>query len=327
MHLSAAPAAELMEGGCVGLTDLFSRRGKPPPSSVTYDNIPEAFRHQAVMIVRDAVGGQVELLEELGAMLIREHPVPSFSPQQDSYMGGRAPPVVYQCIAFGSTTELLDAVELGFRAVNTVMRTRWENSGRDVGAYKHFNGTKQTPDDAIQELNTRFAQHGLGYAFSAEANQLVRMDSQFTQNEIVEPAWHVLHELGFDGPVDEFRRAHKYFRQGDAKDAATWAVKALESTAKAICDERRWKYDKNRATAKPLLDLLFKKGLVPSELESHFGGLRAALESGLPTIGNAHARHGQGSKRRDMEDSLAALAMHLCAASILFLCQAHKATR
>src|SRR5262249_19172762 len=111
------------------------------------------------------------------------------------------------------------------------------------------------------------------------------------------------------------------------KDAVAWALKALESTAKAICDARGWSYDKNKATAKPLLDKLFEKGLVPPDLESNFSGLRSALESGLPTIANRMARHGQGSAVKDIDDHLVAFGMHLCAAAIVFLVEAHKAKR
>jgi hypothetical protein len=71
----------------------------------------------------------------------------------------------------------------------------------------YFHGAVQTPDEAIQELNSRLAQHGLGYSFSLEANQLERVDSWFTQGDVVEPAWVVLHELGYEGPADELGRA------------------------------------------------------------------------------------------------------------------------
>ena len=100
------------------------------------------------------------------------------------------------------------------------------------------------------------------------------------------------------------------------KDAISWAVKALESTVKAICDARGWKYEKTDAV-KALLDVAFKNGLVPSEMESHFSSLRSALVSGLPTIANRMTRHGQGSRVKPIADHLVTFGMHLAAASIL----------
>jgi len=129
--------------------------------------------------------------------------------------------------------------------------------------------------------------------------------------------------------AQEFAEAHQAYREalskpGRGKDAVTWAVKAVESTAKAIMDQRHWPYEKGD-TIKKLLDKLFEQGLVPSELESYFGGLRSALSSGLPTIGNSMARHGQGAKVKDIEQHMLALGMHLAAATIRFLVEAHKA--
>jgi hypothetical protein len=320
-RLSLTGATILYE---MALLDLFSRRQKKPPSTVSYDDVPAALRSQAIMILAESVpsGYGQSALDDLGRAILREHPTPSFALKPASFIAGSAPPLLFQYIASGSTEECLDGIEVGFRFVNTALRS--EASRYHASGWFMQNGTKQMPGDAVDELNGRFRQHGLGYAFSVDGNQLIRADSQFINAEVVQPAWTIMHELGFDGPADEFAHAHECYRRGDAKDAVTGAVRALESTAKAICDARRWKYDRQRATAVPLLKILFEKGLIPSELDSHFAGLRVALESGLPTIGNRHARHGQGAKRTRMEDQLVALALHQCAAAILFLCQAHR---
>ncbi|MGH9343248.1 MAG: DUF7014 domain-containing protein, partial [Terriglobia bacterium] len=78
--------------------------------------------------------------------------------------------------------------------------------------------------------------------------------------------------------------------------------------------------------AKPLLDLLFEKGLIPTDLQSHFSAFRSALESGLPTISNRTSRHGQGPELRPLPAHYAAYALHLAAANIVFLVEAHNAT-
>jgi hypothetical protein len=132
-----------------------------------------------------------------------------------------------------------------------------------------------------------------------------------------------LSESGFKGPADEFMRAFDHHRKGNNKEAIAEALKAFESTMKAICAARRWAHPPN-ATAKPLLDILFQNGLVPTELESHFAGLRSAMESGLPTVANRTSRHGQGATPLEIPSHFAAYALHLVASNIVFLVQCHK---
>jgi hypothetical protein len=180
----------------------------------------------------------------------------------------------------------------------------------------------------IADLNARFVECGVGYRFSGEQNRIVRSESEFLHTEVVQPAMQLLLEHGFEGAAQEFAEAHRAYRESVSqpergKDAVSWAVKAVESTAKTIMDERGWSYDKKDAIVK-LLNKLFSKGLVPADLECFFNGLRTALESGLPPIGNRMARHGQGAKPKPIDQHVVSLAMNLAAATIKFLVEAHR---
>ena len=95
---------------------------------------------------------------------------------------------------------------------------------------------------------------------------------------------------------------------------------------KVICDAHGWAYQTN-ATAKPLIDILFQHDLISSDLASHFAGLRSALESGLPTVRNKLGGHGQGTQPITVPAFVTAYALHLAAANIVFLVEAHKAYR
>ena len=117
--------------------------------------------------------------------------------------------------------------------------------------------------------------------------------------------------------------AFDHHRHGRNKEAMTEALKAFESTMKAVCKARDWSHPAN-ATAIPLVKFLIEKGLIPAELESHFAGLRSAMESGLPTISNRTSRHGQGADPITIPPHFAAYALHLAASNIVFLVQAHK---
>lgn len=133
----------------------------------------------------------------------------------------------------------------------------------------------------------------------------------------------LLHDEEFRGAEEEFLNAHKHYRDGRQKEAIADALKAFESTLKTICDRRSWSYDP-KATAKPLLDVVLQNGLVPPELEPQFSGLRAALESGLPMIRNRKGGHGQGQEPVTVPPHIVAFALHLAAANIVFLVEAHR---
>jgi hypothetical protein len=210
----------------------------------------------------------------------------------------------------------LDIIELSFRVIDRVIRDLAPGDAENARI-------SQSADDAIEELNHRFLQHGVGYQYVE--GQIVRVDSQFAHAEVVKPALALLNSPGFEGPEEEFLRAFDHYRHGRNKEAVAEALKAFESTMKAICKARNWAVSPT-ATAKPLMDVLFGNGLIPSELASHFSGLRSAMESGLPTISNRTSRHGQGAVPTDVPPYLAAYALHLAGANIILLIEAHGAS-
>ncbi len=57
------------------------------------------------------------------------------------------------------------------------------------------------------------------------------------------------------------------------KEAMSNALKAFESTMKAICDENGWGY-KEGDTASKLVKIVLDNGLVPHYMEKHLAGLR-----------------------------------------------------
>ena len=228
----------------------------------------------------------------------------------------RADPNV-QCQEYllkADTSGALDIIELSFRVIERMVKNT-----RPVELYGAE--INQDADSAVEELNHRFQEHGIGYQYVA--GELVRIDSELIHAEAVKPALSLLHEFGFDGPAEEFILGFEHYRHGRNKEAIAEALKSFESTMKAICRARNWTFPAN-ATAKPLMDVLFTKGLVPADLESHFSGLRSAMESGLPTISNRRGRHGQGSDPIAIPPHFAAYALHLAASNIVFLVHAHK---
>src|SRR5207249_3781755 len=95
-------------------------------------------------------------------------------------LGPEGFPMSKRCVEFllkATPSECLDIIELSFKVVNT-----------DIRNQEHGFLVEQLmdPDAAIEELNSRFAEHALGFEFVE--NQIVRKDSEFLHSEAVKPA-------------------------------------------------------------------------------------------------------------------------------------------
>jgi hypothetical protein len=181
-------------------------------------------------------------------------------------------------------------------------------------------------ESSIDTLNRCFKQNGLGYEFVE--GQLIEINSAYNHSEIVVPAITLLRDAGFTGPNKEFMKAHEYHRNGDYENAITWAERAFESTMKAICEVRGWSPPKTKlekANAGELINLILKEELVDPVLQTHLSGLKNVLADGLPTVRNNLSAHGSGREYTPGEAHVASYALHLAAANIVFLVEAHNA--
>lgn len=294
--------------------ETFSKRQKKrkqssKPDVFQYTDLPMRFRVQVIHIWNSAIADYEEIWDAIHSTLTREMGVFNLGETDEDASA--------QCRRFllnAETEGALDIIELSFQIIDLVVR-KLTSYARTVLKIE------QSADDAVQELNYRFQEHGIGYQYIG--GELVRVDSQYIHEEAVKPAISLLQDAGFSGASDEFLRAHEHYRKGRNKEAVAEALKAFESTMKAICDTRKWKCPEN-ATASLLIEIMFKNGLIPKDLEGHFGGLRAAMQSGLPTISNRTSRHGQGKEPKEIPAYYAAYALHLAASNIVFLVEAHK---
>ena len=83
---------------------------------------------------------------------------------------------------------VLDVVELSFLFID-----------KDTRSYDYISrkNASQIADDAIEELNVRFKEHGVGFQFSG--GQIVRVDSEYVHSEAIKPAIRLLHENAMPG--------------------------------------------------------------------------------------------------------------------------------
>ena len=137
----------------------------------------------------------------------------------------------------------------------------------------------------------------------------------------------------YEGANAEFLKVHEHYRKERYKECMNECLKAFESCIKAICTKRQWKYEK-KDTAKRLIEIVFDKELVPTFMDSHFSGLRkaldvrkgfkVALESGVPTLRNNLSAHGDGNEEVPVPEYIAAYTLHLTASNILFFAKANE---
>ncbi|EIZ1200690.1 hypothetical protein MPJ20_004679, partial [Escherichia coli] len=77
-------------------------------------------------------------------------------------------------------------------------------------------------------------------------------------------------------------------------------------------------------TASKLINSCLSQNLIPAYLQSQFTSLKTMLETGIPTIRNKNAGHGQGADIKEVPEELASYMLHLTATNLLFLLKCEK---
>ncbi len=176
---------------------------------------------------------------------------------------------------------------------------------------------------AVDELNQRFREHGIG--FQLESEKIIRIDSEFSHTEIIKPVLKLLNQKSpfLAGAEDEFLTAHAQYREGECKDALVWCNKALESTMKAICIKRKWmtRSDAQQATIAQLVRECVDAGLIPEFWEKKYrDGLTVMLKHGVPSGRNNLGSHGQGEEITEVQGHTVSYMLNMTGAAIKFLC-------
>jgi hypothetical protein len=299
----------------MGLYDIYSKRQRRMRGEFTdvytYDKIPHQLKVQIIHIINDCIDSyysdndivnQVFVVPEV--ILCREYGLFELI---DKYAHNHPYPVLGFFEKTKDSEEALDVIELVFQAIDTVVRENFE---------QHYSDSVN-PDEAISDLNARFKEHGLGFSF--DAGMLIRVDSTFTHSEIIKPTISLLANPIFAGANDEYLTAHEHYRHGRNKECLIDCLKAFESTMKIICAEKGWAFDPAKDTANRLIQICFAEQLVPTFMQTHISALKSVLESGIPTVRNKLAGHGQGTQPRDVDDEVARYGLNLTGSNIIFL--------
>ena len=314
----------------MGIFDLFSRRQKrkegkiEKPEALKYD-LPQALRNQIIFILLESLGRPGRVVDLMG----NTYPT-GLSPWEGiaytitkerglaGLSGDNGHEQCIRVIQTGDDALVLDLVDCAFHLLEEA-KPYWYGMR---GGYHDL----LPPAKAIEELNHRFSQHGVGFRF--ENGELIKLDSEYIHQEVMLPALEILRRPGFEAANKEFMSAHDHFRKREFKPAIGFACDAFESVMKVICAKRRWAVAPT-APAKELIDACIQNGLIPTYMESQLTGmhkgLRGTLESGLPVVRNKQGSHGGGTEIRSVEPHFAAYALHLAATNILLLAEADRA--
>ncbi len=284
-------------------------RGETPDVYI-YDDLPEPLRVQIVHIWKDSLFGGYEHESEKGhesvvKSLRHEYGVFKLANPTDRYRQFERELKNF-FLQENNVEKALDAIELSFQYIER---------------YWNQNGNPSIADYAIDELNYRFKDHGVGYQFTDR--QIVRIDSEYIHAEIVKPGLKLLSQPHYSGAQQEFLKAHEHYRKGNAKEALNECLKAFESTMKAICEKRGWS-NKKKVTAKSLIQVCFDNKLIPPFWQSHYSSLKKLLETSIPPGRNELSAHGQGSHQVTVPNHLVAYMLHMTASAIVFLAESEK---
>ena len=310
----------------MAIWDLFSKRAADAEKSgaddvYQYDDIPINLRVQVTQIALDALGpsgrngGYLEGISEnsrwveLERIFCREKGV--YKLGHEEWAGVRAISYMQKC----SVKDWVDLLELVCASIMLV-----GNSNHHSFRYEW--GIEVTSANAINEINYRLRQAGVGFQF--EDGQIIRVDSQYVHSEVVKPALALISGRHFAGPREEFLKAHQHYRHGEHRQAVAMAANAFESTLKAIFDQKGWQYARSSRIS-DLLKVARANRLWPDYLDTSFDQLVATLQSGLPKIRDNDASHGQGAVPKEVPAFVAAYALHLAASKIVFIVGAAKA--
>lgn len=300
----------------MAIFELFSKRQKKirgeVPDVYVYEEIPQSLRVQIIHIIRDTIGQDKyennaqsaykfihkALCKEYGMFTLKE------------YASSDDEAILEYFLNCKDYERCLDIIEISFRIINNYVDKNYSN-------YKQYTTSSQEPEDAINELNSRFKESGVGYQF--ETGELIRVDSQYIHSEAVKPVLHLLGSVkAYRGANDEFLSAHEHYRHKRYKECLNDCLKSFESLMKAIHEKHSWPYGQND-TAKKLINSCLSNNLVPEYLQNQFSSVRILLESGIPTVRNKEGGHGQGAEISTVPEHLASYTLHLTATNLLFL--------
>lgn len=298
----------------------YSKSKNERPDNFQYDNIPDKLKVQIYHIWNDffvqkclSIDFRREVIQHIHDTLLKE------TGKKALYFNGiyndknPARQIEKYFDEQTDTDAILDVIHIMFFFIEEAQ----------IAAVEHdpYIRIPYSADEAINDLNTRFKENGVGYQFTN--GKIIRLDNELLHQETVITSLQLLSDTDYLNANDEYIKAHEHYRFKRNQECLNECLKAFESTMKIICTKNNWVY-KETDTAKPLINLLLTKNFMPSYNESYLSALRQLLESNIPTIRNKNSGHGAGIKKVNVPDHLANFILYVTGATIKLLVDTQK---
>lgn len=208
------------------------------------------------------------------------------------------------------TAHVLDAIEIVMKFI-------------EDAEHNHLLDQECNSETVAAEINRRFLDHAVGYRY--QSGRIIEATNSMLHSEVLTPALILLSDPRFGGANEEFLKAHEHYRHGRLPECLVDCLKTFESTMKIICDLEKWPY-KSTDTAKTLIDICLTNNLIPTFTQQQLTSLKTLLESGVPTLRNKQAGHGQGATPNRVSPELTRFGLHLTAAIVVLLVESFLAS-
>lgn len=262
----------------------FSKRGKSPPTKLTYE-IPAEVRRRILHTLRPLVnrnGSLVEMFANAARIALQQY---GHLKSHDQEIEKAAFEHFQNCTA----EEMIDMLEWGFAtdaygpaqnhgvtAVNDIFR--------EVGIGYEFSPWIATEIEI--DPPAHYGRGAKSFRYEMQFPECTKKSNEHLHSTTVMPALQLLSGQAWKNANEEILQAHEHLRDGNYADAILWAGKCLESVLKIIIAKKHWKKDPKH-TLKPLLDECRSRGMLDEAQVD-------AIQNSSGRIRNTYSGHGAG---------------------------------
>ena len=180
--------------------------------------------------------------------------------------------------------------------------------------HKSQNFKNNFGDNFEKDLNDTLRENYIGYRIAE--GMLVPITEPVMAEEVILPAFHVMHRHGLFKPMDELHSAFRHYGDGNFADALNSASKALETVIEMCLRKRSVEFEKGEKTSKKI-DRLVQSEMVPSNLQDSMNSLSKMLGA-VGNIRNDMSGHGSATEK-EIPENLVQYQLDMAASSILYL--------
>lgn len=298
----------------MGTFNTYSKRNAESSDVFTYDNISDKLKTQIFHIwnnyfnqfhadndllkkIRKLINETICEEEGLKNLDIELYTIRNLSVQVENYFE-----------KLKVTEKILDVIEITFYYIGVMEKILIERH--------NYHNIYYTKTKAIEDLNTRFKENGVGYEYTND--QIIRVDNKLLHKEIIQNTLNFIGNPDYINVNEEFLKAHEHFRFNKYHECLNECLKAFESTMKIVISKNCWELNET-ATAKNLINILIVNEFFKISEQSYLSAIKNLLEGHIPTIRNKNSGHGQGTIKIEVPSSLASYMLYITGATINYI--------